>query len=107
MQTHLYQQCKLPHAKMPRNRLCLLPSAPAMNGFNAFAGVVAGPVQEDLKREITSWLEALHKDRAWLAEQCQVTQKTVDRWMMSWTNIPETRKKRIHEIMTEHPAPRQ
>lgn len=70
-------------------------------------GIVCGPIQEDLKSEITSWLKALHKDTAWLAEQCHVTPKTVDRWLMPWTHIPATREKRIRELMKEYPAPQQ
>ena len=49
----------------------------------------------------------MHKDRAWLAEQCQVTKKTVDRWMMLLTHIPATREDRIRKLMKEYPAPRQ
>ncbi len=70
-------------------------------------GLIIGPIQEDLKREITSWLNALHKDTAWLAEQCHVTPKTVERWLMPWTHIPATREKRIRELMKEYPAPQQ
>ena len=49
----------------------------------------------------------MHKDTAWLAEQCHVTPKTVDRWVMPWTHIPATREKRIRELMKEYPAPQQ
>lgn len=70
-------------------------------------GLIIGPIQEDLKSEISSWLEALHKDRAWLAEQCQVTPKTVDRWLKFYTTIPAARENRIRKLMKEHPAPKQ
>lgn len=90
------QKPSLPPAKRTRNvRVEHLP------------GIVCGPIQEDLKSEISSWLEALHKDRAWLAEQCQVTPKTVDRWLKFYTTIPATRENRIRELMKKHPAPRQ
>ncbi|MDO4221307.1 MAG: hypothetical protein Q4C88_04205 [Akkermansia sp.] len=75
--------------------------------FQHLGGLFIPPIQEDLKSEISSWLEALHKDRAWLAEQCQVTPKTVDRWLMFYTTIPATRENRIRELMKKHPAPRQ
>ena len=64
-------------------------------------------VNDDFKCEVANWLKALNKDTTWLAEQCRVTKKTVERWLMPWTHIPATRENRIRKLMKEHPAPGQ
>lgn len=75
--------------------------------FQHLGGLFIPPIQEDFKHEVTNWLEAMHKDSAWLAEQCRVTKKTVERWLMRYTHIPATREDRIRKLMKEYPAPRQ
>ena len=73
--------------------------------IQATPGVVA-PINLELKWSVEQWLRDINKDNAWLAEQCGVTPKTVERWLKSSTNIPITRENKLRELMKRFPAAR-
>lgn len=49
--------------------------------------------------EIKNWLKKHNLSRAWLGEQCWVQKKTVDGWLSSGKNIPDSKLDKIIKLM--------
>lgn len=59
--------------------------------------------QNDLKLNIKIWLKANHRDYAWLAENCYVSESTVRNWMAR-KSIPKAKEHIIRQLIAQKPV---
>lgn len=51
------------------------------------------------KEDIKQWLKNERKDREWLAEQCCIGKRAVDKWLSTAREIPPAKLKLIEQLM--------
>ena len=56
------------------------------------------------KEQIKSWLKSIKKDRAWLAEQCEASKRTVDNWLAETGILPSKALLQINRIIKQFPS---
>jgi hypothetical protein len=57
-----------------------------------------------MKEEIKAWLKTANRDRPWLAKQTGVHKRTVDNWLSSPQEIPESTQRLIRKLMADDAA---
>lgn len=57
-----------------------------------------------MKEEIKAWLKSANRGRDWLAEQTGVAKRTVDNWLSSPQEIPESTQRLIQKLMADDAA---
>lgn len=55
----------------------------------------------DFKKTVKEWLKSSKKDRQWLAEQCYVGKRAVDKWLSTAREIPIAKVALIKKLMEE------
>lgn len=53
------------------------------------------------KQTIKTWLKRIKKNRAWLAEQCDVSKRTVDDWLSTTRELPAKAILSIQSLMND------
>lgn len=53
------------------------------------------------KSDVLGWLDEQHHSRRWLADQCQVSKRTVDNWLVSTRPIPAKAVPIINDLMQQ------
>lgn len=56
---------------------------------------------EDFKKKVKDWLKSIKKDRQWLAEQCFVGKRAVDKWLSTARGIPAAKMALISQLMNK------
>lgn len=60
-------------------------------------------ITDDFKLNIKIWLKANHRDYAWLAEHCYVSEATVRNWMAR-KPIPRAKEHIIRQLINQKPV---